>query len=213
MLVLGTIMPSVSAVIEWIRNPGALIAWGGYPALAAVVFLETGALAFFLPGDSLLVVAGFFAAKGDLSLVVLNGLLIPMAILGDALSYLLGSKLGSRLLDPRHARWFRPQYLEAAETFYKRHGGKAIVMARFVPVVRTFVPVVAGMAQMGYRSFALFNISGATLWISSMTLIGYTLGVRFPILLEHVEKVIVAVVVLSFVPAAIEVVRARRGKA
>jgi membrane-associated protein len=196
--------------LQLIREPGELITWGGYPGLALIVFLETGAMVFFLPGDSLLVMAGLYAAKGDLDIVFLNLLLIPCAIVGDACSYLIGVKLGPRLFNKPRSRFFRPEHLHAAHRFYEKHGGKAIILARFMPLVRTFVPVVAGMAQMTYRRFAAFNVIGGAAWVLSMTVIGYVLGIRFPILVRHIEKVIIVVVVLSIMPGVIEIWRARR---
>lgn len=203
----------LDSIVHLLRDPGAIISWGGYPALALIIFLETGAMIFFLPGDSLLVVAGFYAAKGDLSILALNALLIPLAVLGDACSYYLGAKMGPRLFSKSRSRLFRPEHLQKAHEFYETYGGKAIVMARFVPVVRTFVPVVAGMARMGYKQFATFNILGGSGWIASMTLVGFFLGRRFPVLLQHIEKVIVAVVLLSILPAVLEYFKARHQQA
>lgn len=204
-------------LLEWIvgliRDPGALITWGGYPALAAIVFLETGAMVFFLPGDSLLVMAGLYAAKGDLDIWFLNFLLVPMAIAGDATSYWIGSRAGPHIFNRPRSRFFRPEHVRAAHEFYERHGGKAIILARFMPLVRTFVPVVAGVAGMGYRRFAAFNVIGGTAWVASMTLTGYVLGTSFPMLVRHIEKVIVVVVVLSILPGVIEWARARRRRA
>jgi membrane-associated protein len=197
-------------LISLIRNPGPLIEWGGYPALALIVFLETGALVFFLPGDSLLVVAGFYAAKGDLNIFYLLGLLGPLAVLGDACSYALGRTVGPSLFNRPKARLLRPEHLQAANAFYQRHGGKAIILARFVPVVRTFVPVVAGVAGMQYRRFFAYNVIGGLGWVGSMTLTGYFLGERFPLLREHLEKVILVVVGLSVLPGLVEYFRAQR---
>jgi membrane-associated protein len=202
------------AAIQWIidllRNPGEIIVWGGYPALAAIVFLETGAMVFFLPGDSLLVMAGLYAAKGDLDIWVLNGLLIPLAIAGDATSYWIGTRTGPHLFNRPRSRFFRPEYVLAAHQFYERHGGKAIILARFMPLVRTFVPVVAGIGGMSYRRFASFNVVGAAAWVGSMTLLGYVLGSRFPVLVQHIEKVIVVVVILSVLPGVISWSRSMR---
>jgi membrane-associated protein len=175
-----------------------------------IVFLETGALVFFLPGDSLLVVAGLYAAKGDLSIVLLNLLLIPMAILGDATSYVIGARMGNALFTRPTSRLFKPKHVLAAQRFYERHGGKAIVIARFVPLVRTFVPVVAGVAKMRYRRFAMFNVVGGALWVLSMTLIGYVLGSHVPDIGQHIEKLIVAVVLLSLAPGFVSWWRSRR---
>ncbi|MBC7793954.1 MAG: VTT domain-containing protein [Clostridia bacterium] len=196
-------------LLDLIRNPGELIALGGYPALALIIFLETGALVFFLPGDSLLVMAGLYAAQGSLNILWLNLLLIPLAILGDAVSYFIGYRAGKALMERPRSRFFRPELVAKAHMFYEKHGGKAIILARFVPVLRTFVPVVAGVGQMGYRKFAFYNIIGGTSWIFSMTLIGYVLGTRFPILIAHIDKVIVAVVLLSILPPLIEWIRSR----
>ena len=187
-------------VINMIRNPGELITWGGYPGLAAIIFLETGALVFFLPGDSLLVMAGLYAAKGDLNILYLNLLLIPCAIAGDALSYQIGLRAGPHIFNRPKSRFFDPKHLRTAHDFYEKHGGKAIIIARFMPILRTFVPVVAGVAQMTYRQFAAYNIIGGASWILSMTLLGYILGAQFPALGKHVEKVILVVVLLSISP-------------
>jgi membrane-associated protein len=197
-------------LIHLIRDPGGLIVWGGYPALTLIVFLETGAMVFFLPGDSLLVTAGFYAAGGKLSIFTLNLLLIPAAILGDATSYWLGKKSGPRIFNRPRSRFFRPEHVEKAQAFYDKHGGKAIIIARFMPLVRTFVPVVAGVAGMPYRRFATFNIVGGAAWVSSMTLIGYFLGTVFPELVQRIEVVIIVVVLLSITPGLIEWWRARR---
>jgi membrane-associated protein len=200
-------------IIDLLRNPGEIIAWGGYPALAAVVFLETGAMVFFLPGDSLLVMAGLYAAKGDLDILALNGLLIPMAVMGDATSYWIGTRTGPHLFNRPRSRLFNPDHVRAAHQFYERHGGQAIILARFMPLVRTFVPVVAGIGGMSYRRFASFNVIGGTAWVASMTLIGYVLGSQFPLLVQHIEKVIVVVVLLSISPGLYHWIKARRGAA
>lgn len=195
--------------VHLIRNPGPLIELVGYPGLIAIIFLETGALVFFLPGDSLLVTAGLYAAKGDLSIWLLNLLLIPAAIIGDATSYYIGAKSGPKLFSRPESRFFKPQHLKRAHDFYLKHGGKAIIIARFMPLVRTFVPVVAGAASMPYRRFAAFNVIGGAAWIISMTLTGYALGNLVPNIGQHIEKVIVIVVLLSISPGLVEYVRAR----
>jgi membrane-associated protein len=201
-------------LIALLRDPGPIIAWGGYPALALIVFLETGALIAFLPGDSLLFVAGLYAAKGDLNIVVLNLLLAAMAIAGDATSYTIGSRVGPRLFNRPNSRLLKPDHIKAAQDFYEKHGGKAIIIARFVPLVRTFVPVVAGVAGMGYKRFATFNVVGGIAWVSSMTLGGFFLGTVFPELGRHVEKVIIVIVALSVMPMVFEWLKAKmRAKA
>ena len=197
-------------LIALLRDPGPIIQWGGYPVLALIIFLETGAMIAFLPGDSLLFVAGLYAAKGDLNIVILNVLLSVMAIAGDATSYTIGSRVGPRIFNKPKSRLLKPEHIAAAHAFYEKHGGKAIIIARFVPLVRTFVPVVAGVAGMSYRSFAMFNVVGGIGWVASMTLGGYFLGSIFPDLGKHIEKVIIVIVALSVLPMVIEYVRAKR---
>ena len=208
---MDAILDFFASIIHLIREPGELITWGGYPGLALIVFLETGALVFFLPGDSLLVMAGLYAAKGDLNLVLLNAIVIAAAWAGPFLSYWIGARMGPRLFNKPRSRFFRPEHLRAAHGFYERHGGKAIIIARFMPLVRTFVPVIAGMAGMQYRRYVFFTVVGGAAWVLSMTLLGYLLGVRFPVLGQHIEKVIIVVVVLSLLPGIIGYLKARRG--
>lgn len=196
-------------LIGYIRNPGELIAMGGFWGLVLIIFLETGALVFFLPGDSLLVVAGLYAAKGDLSIGMLQLLALP-AILGDATSYVIGKQMGQLLFTKAESRFFKPQYLLKARDFYEKHGGKAIIIARFMPIVRTFVPVVAGAAKMTYGKFASFNVIGGIAWVTSMTLIGYLLGNVVPNIDKHIEKVIVVVVFISIAPGLWEWWKAKR---
>ncbi|MCU0699771.1 MAG: VTT domain-containing protein [Myxococcaceae bacterium] len=212
----------IHTVLGWLRDPGTLIDGHStayaYGILALVIFLETGALVAFLPGDSLLVVAGTYAAaaannpdaKLQLSLLLLNLFLIPAAIIGDATSYVIGSRLGGALYSRPDSRFFKKSHLEAARAFYEKHGGKAIIIARFMPLVRTFVPVVAGAAKMPYSRFATFNIVGGVAWVSSMTVMGYVLGQLVPNIGKHVEKVIIVVVFLSILPGIIGYLR--RGK-
>lgn len=199
---------------EWfayLTDVRGLVQAGGYIALAIIVFTETGLMiGFFLPGDSLLVTAGLFAAKGDLNIVLLNLLLMACAILGDATGYLIGKKLGPALFRREDSLLFKKKHLLATQEFYERHGGKTIIIARFVPVVRTFAPVVAGMANMSYRRFAMFNIVGAVGWVFSMTMLGYLLVTLFPATERHIEKVIIIVILVSLLPGIIEFVRARR---
>jgi len=210
-------MAFLSWLLHIIRNPDELIQLSGYPLLllGLIVFLETGALVFFLPGDSLLVTAGLYAARGSLDLATMNLLLIPMAVLGDALSYYIGRRAGPRLFNRPRSRLFNPQHLRDAHDFYERHGGGAIILARFVPLLRTFVPVVAGAAQMSYRRFAGYNVIGGAAWVISMTFIGYFLGNFFERLFgvkieRHIEKVILVVVFMSLLPAIIGYWRTRR---
>lgn len=201
-------------LIDLLRDPGPFIRLAGYPGMALIIFIETGLLFPLLPGDSLLVVAGIYAAAGQFDLHWLILLLVPCAILGDATSYYIGRRVGPKLFTRPESRFFRPAYVEQARAFYERHGGKAIIVARFVPIIRTFVPVIAGVAQMPYRRFALYNIAGGIGWIVSMTTVGYFLGdlcarAGFP-LQKHLEKVIILAVFLSILPALVAWRRERR---
>ena len=195
------------------------IAAAGYVVLFGVVFAETGlAMGFFLPGDSLLVVAGIFAARGDLNVFILLSTLFVAAVVGDAVGFWSGAKLGPRLFTRQKSLLFRPSHLEKAQGFYEKYGGKTIIIARFVPIVRTFAPIVAGAARMPYRQFVLYNLLGGFLWVFSMILGGYFLGNilknRFDIDLdEHIEWVVIIVVALSLLPPVIEYLKARRAKA
>ena len=198
-------------LFDLLKDPGPFIQWAGYPGLAAIVFLETGAMVFFLPGDSLLVVAGLFASRGDMSIFALNGLLIPLAIAGPVSSYWIGARLGRELFTRPRSRFFRPEHLVTAQAFYEKHGAKAVVIARFMPIVRTFVPVVAGIGRMNYARYTLYNVVGGAAWVLSMTLVGYFLGAQFPALGKHIEKVIIVVVFLSLLPGILGYLRERRG--
>ena len=195
---------------HFLTDVRGLVQAGGYIALAIIVFTETGLMiGFFLPGDSLLVTAGLFAAKGDLNIVVLNALLMFCAITGDATGYYIGKKLGPTLFRKEDSMLFKKKHLIATQEFYERHGGKTIIIARFVPIIRTFAPVVAGMAGMQYRRFAVFNIIGGVAWVFSMTMLGYLLVTLFPATEKHIEKVIIIVIFLSLLPGIIEWLRSR----
>jgi membrane-associated protein len=189
-------------LIHLVQNPGQL----GYIGLALIVFLETGALCFFLPGDSLLVTAGVVAAGGGLHIVPLDALLIGAAIAGPVASYWIGASANHLLV----GRLYKQKHVDAAHAFYEKRGALAIILARFVPLFRTFVPVVAGIARMPYSPYTLFNVIGGTAWILSMTLIGFSLGRVYPGAVKHIEIVIVAVVFLSVLPAIITWLRARK---
>lgn len=179
-----------------------LIRWGGYTVLVAIVFAETGLLiGFFLPGDSLLVTAGLVASQGEaLSIGWLLVLLSAAAIAGDSTGYAIGYHLGPRLFRREQSRWFRREHLERTQRFYEKHGAKTIVLARFVPIVRTFAPTVAGAAKMRYQTFLTFNVLGGIGWVASMTLIGYFLGRAIPDIEHKLHWVISIVIVASFVP-------------
>jgi membrane-associated protein len=208
--------------IKHYLNPETIAA-AGYFVLIFVVFAETGlAAGFFLPGDSLLFVSGLFAADGkfqlfgslsqEMNLLILLFSVFIAAVVGDAVGYLTGSKLGPRLFKRQKSLLFKPSHLLKANEFYEKYGGKTIIIARFVPIVRTFAPIVAGAAQMPYRTFVVYNIIGGFLWVFSMILGGYFLGRAFPFLREHLEIVVIVIVLLSLIPAVVEIIKSRRKK-
>lgn len=193
-----------------------LIGWGGIPVMALIVFAETGLLiGFFLPGDSLLFVAGFLASPAGghvISIFWLNVILMLAAIVGDTVGYWIGARAGPPIFNRPQSRWFRRDHLLAAHAFYEKHGGKTIILARFMPIVRTFAPVVAGAACMGYRRFIAYNVFGGIGWVASMTLLGYYLG-QIAWVQKNLEKAVLVVILLSVSPMFIHWVLARRAKA
>lgn len=203
-------------IIETLLVKGGIFVYLG---LIFIVFAETGlAVGFFLPGDSLLVVAGLFAATGKLNLAALLLTLFVAAVVGDAVGYYTGARLGPRIFKKEKSLLFRPSHLLKAHAFYEKYGGKTIIIARFIPIVRTFAPIVAGAAKMPYRNFVVYNVAGGFLWVFSMILAGYFLGSllksKFGIDLdEHIEWVVIIVVALSLVPPLIEYLKGRREKA
>ena len=188
-----------------------LIRWGGYTVLVAIVFAETGLLAgFFLPGDSLLVAAGLVAAGGGLNIWTLNLWLSLAAILGDSTGYAIGYHLGPRIFNREDSRIFHREHLNRTQRFYEKYGSKTIVIARFVPIVRTFAPTVAGVGRMRYRTFLAFNVLGGIGWVASTTLAGYLLGRSIPDIERSLHWVIGTVILLSLLPLAWEWHRSRQ---
>lgn len=188
-----------------------LVRWGGYVVLTAIVFTETGLLiGFFLPGDSLLITAGLVAAAGHLNIWWVNGLLIVAAVVGDSVGYAIGWRAGPRLFTRPQSLLFNPRHVDRTHAFYERHGAKTIVIARFVPIVRTFAPVVAGVGQMEYRRFIFYNVAGGAGWVTSMTWAGYLLGQAVPNIGDHIHVVVAIVILLSIVPIFVELLRERR---
>jgi membrane-associated protein len=187
-----------------------------YVGLFLIIFAETGlAIGFFLPGDSLLVVCGLFAAAEKLNLWVMLISLFIAAVVGDAVGYYSGKKVGPAIFSRPKSRFFNPNHLKKAHAFYEKHGGKTIIIARFVPIVRTFAPIVAGAADMRYRDFLVYNIFGGFLWVTSMLFAGYYLGgiveAALGIKLEdHIDKVVIVVVFLSILPIIFEYLKSRR---
>jgi membrane-associated protein len=188
-----------------------LVRWGGLAVMAAIVFTETGLLVgFFLPGDSLLITAGLVAAAGGLNIWWLNGLLMVAAVAGDSTGYAIGARLGPRLFTREQTRLFNPRHVERTRQFYARHGAKTIVLARFIPIIRTFAPVVAGVGQMRYRQFLLYNVVGGAGWVLSMTWAGYLLGRTIPNIDRYMHMIIIVVIVLSVIPIGLEILKERR---
>ena len=206
----------MEVLVRLATDPAALhelIRWGGYVALVAIVFTETGLLiGFFLPGDSLLITAGIVAAAGGLNIWILDALLIPAAIIGDSTGYAIGYRAGPRLFRRESSRWFAREHLVRTHEFYERHGGKTIVLARFIPILRTFAPVVAGVGRMTYWRFLAYNVFGGIGWIVSMSWAGYLLGQTVPDIDRHLHVVIAIVVLLSVVPIGVELWKARARK-
>ena len=204
-------MEFLSGLLSGAHSLDDLVRWGGYVALVGIVFTETGLLVgFFLPGDSLLITAGLVAAAGGLNIWWLNGLLIVAAVSGDSVGYAIGASIGPRLFTRPKSLLFNPRHIERTRAFYARHGAKTIVIARFVPIIRTFAPVVAGVGQMEYRQFLLYNVAGGVGWVTSMTWAGYLLGRAIPNIADYVHVVVVVVIVLSVIPIVVEIVRERR---
>jgi membrane-associated protein len=189
-----------------------LVQWAGYSGMALIVFSETGLLiGFFLPGDSLLVTAGLFAARGDFNIFWLNVLLIAAAITGDAVGYYIGRTGGHALYTRENSRFFKKEHLIKTHEFYEKYGGITIILARFMPFARTFAPVVAGIAEMKYIRFASYNIIGGISWVMSMTLLGYFLGSLFPGVVKHIEIVIIVIVFISVLPGIIKYIQVKYG--
>jgi membrane-associated protein len=188
----------------------SLVRVGGLAGLAAIVFIETGLLVgFFLPGDSLLVTAGLFAARGDLNVVYLILVLSLAAIVGDTVGYNIGARTGPKLFSRPDSLLFNRKHLISTREFYERHGPFTIVIARFVPIIRTFAPVVAGIGTMEYRRFLAYNVVGGIGWVLVTVLGGYFLAQMVPNIHDHLHKVIAIVIVLSLLPAIIKVARER----
>lgn len=188
-----------------------LIRWGGHAVLIAIVFSETGIMAgFFLPGDSLLVTAGVLSGAGYLNIWLLNIELMLAAIIGDSFSYSIGRHIGPKLFTKQNSLLFSQNHLHRTKRFYEKYGAKTIVIARFIPIVRTFAPVVAGIGEMNYGKFVMYNICGGIGWVFLMLMAGYVLGRFIPNIDQHVHHVIIVVIILSFIPAFIEWWKSRR---
>jgi len=207
------VLDAILHFLHSLYNPDGLkelIRSGGAPLICAIVFVETGFfVGFFLPGDSLLVTAGIFSAAG---VIPLKWLLIPVmfcAIVGDQIGYWIGRSAGAALYRREDSFFFKRRHLERARDFYEKYGGKTVILARFVPVIRTFCPPVAGAAAMPYSRYLTYDIAGGILWVGSMILGGYFLGHLIPNIGQRIHYVIAVVVVVSILPAVISVLRSR----
>ena len=190
-----------------------LIGWGGAPLICFIVFIETGFfVGFFLPGDSLLVTVGIFSAGGFIHMPLKWLLLSVMlcAIVGDQIGYWIGRSAGAALYRREESFFFRRSHLQHAHDFYEKYGGRAVILARFIPIVRTFCPPVAGAAKMPYSSYVAFDICGGIFWVATMILAGYTLGRSVPNIGARIHYVVAVVIVVSVLPAVISIYRSRR---
>jgi membrane-associated protein len=172
----------------------------GYPGLFAAVFFESGVFfGFFLPGSSMLFTAGLLASHGFFNIWILIPLLTLAAVLGDSAGYWFGNRLGVSLFF-RNSRFFKHQHLERAKVFYEKHGMQAVMLARFIPIVRTFAPIIAGIARMRYRMFLMYNVAGAFLWAAGVTFAGYYLGAKIPFIDQYFTPIVLAIIVISMIP-------------
>ena len=204
-------MDFIVSVLTGHYSLDALIQWGGYVLLVAIIFAETGLLiGCFLPGDSLLITAGLLAAAGHLNIWWINVLLIVAAIVGDSVGYAIGARLGPRIFTREKSLLFNPKHVVRTQHFYEKYGPKTIVIARFVPIIRTFAPVLAGVGMMRYRRFLTYNVLGGIGWVVSMSWAGYLLGHAVPNISRHMHVLVIAIIVLSCIPIAVEIYRERR---
>jgi len=184
--------------------------WYGYALLAGIVFAETGLLVgLFLPGDSLLFTVGVVTGAGELDIVKVCTLLTVMSILGDQSGYFIGYRTGPRIFRKKDSLVFKQDYVKRTQDFYEKYGGKTLIYAKFVPIVRTFAPFMAGVGRMKYSRFLMFNVVGGVLWVVSMTMAGYYLG-AVPFVRRHFEKVVIGIVLVSVLPVIIQIVKSRR---
>jgi membrane-associated protein len=196
-------------LLEWAEAYGLWI----YAILFAIIFSETGFVVTpFLPGDSLLFVAGAVAANGALNVHLVFVLLALAAVLGNSVNYGIGRWLGRHFFTDRGSRWLNPAHLEKANAFYERHGGKAVVISRFLPIVRTYIPFVAGMAGMHARRYTAYNVAGGVLWVGLLTYAGFFFG-NIPWIKGNLTAIIVAIIVVSLLPLAIAYLKSRRASA
>ncbi len=211
-------MPHLIELLRSLTDPDKLIlllstvmtGWVGYAVLFSVIFAESGLLVgFFLPGDSLLFTVGVVAGAGKLGIGSMILMLAFASILGDGIGFLLGSTLGYKLFSKTNSKLFRREYLDRTHEFYERHGGKTIIYAKFVPIIRTFAAFIAGVGKMRYTRFLTFNIVGAAGWVASMITLGYLLG-NVAAIRHNFEKVVLAIIFVSLIPAALQILKGRK---
>ena len=213
-------MQSLMDLFHKIYDVKGLVQVGGLALIAAIIFAETGLLAgFFLPGDSLLVTAGIYCTSANpnnaplLNIVWLNIIVSVAAIVGDTVGYWIGAKAGPKIFTRERSLFFSRKHLLRTKEFYERHGGKTIIIARFVPIIRTFAPVVAGVGNMSYRRFISYNVFGGIGWSLSMTMLGFTLGKIHPQITKQIDKVIIVIIAVSLMPMVISWLANRNKKA
>ncbi len=211
----------VDFIFHTLTNPDRLIeflstvvtGWWGYALFCGIIFSETGLLmGFFLPGDSLLFTIGVVAGAGQLNIVAIIAALIVAAVCGVGSGYMIGRQTGPKIFNRPDSRFFKQEHLQKTKRFYEKHGGKTIIYAQFVPIIRTFAPFVAGVAEMPYPRFAMFNVVGSIGWVTSMTLLGYSLG-NVAIVRRHFEKFVILIVLISVLPIVVEYLKSRRAAA
>jgi membrane-associated protein len=212
-------MQQLMDLFHRIYDVQGIVRVGGLALIAAIIFAETGLLAgFFLPGDSLLVTAGIYCTSANpeqaplLNIVWLNLIVMVAAIAGDTVGYWIGAKAGPKIFTRERSLFFSRKHLLRTQEFYERHGGKTIIIARFVPIIRTFAPVVAGVGKMSYRRFVSYNVFGGIGWSLSMTMIGYTLGQIYPQITKQIDKVIIVIIAVSLMPMVISYLANRKKK-
>lgn len=202
---MGDFISTLLHPADIIKSAGQI---GGYILISAIIFAESGLLiGFFLPGDSLLFTVGFLASQGFLDIQVVSVLCFVAAITGDSVGYAFGHRVGRQLFQRPDSRLFKQEYLLRAENFYEKHGAKTIVLARFVPVVRTFAPIVAGIGKMTYRTFLTYNVIGGALWALGLTWLGYWIGDLVPNVDRFILPVIAIIILLSILPGIIELLK------
>ena len=199
-------------LLQYLKPENIVKAKGAFPLVLAIIFAETGLfIGFFLPGDSLLFVSGLFNGTGDfeINIFVLILSVLAAAVIGNVVGYYFGYKLGPALFAKEDSLIFKKKYLEMTQSFYERHGGKALILGRFIPVIRTFVPILAGAIKLDFKRFLLYNIIGATLWVPTMIIAGYFLG-KIDIVKNNVDLIVVGLIIVTMIPVVSTYLKERR---